>query len=184
MADHKDAIVAESPHHSTGSTSHPLLVPKTLSPDDIKEQIEGYKWILSLAEASPDDYNKIYQGLPADAKNFIRFLRDKADAILHPVALKDPGNTTVVTMARSKGATDPIILVENGRGTVPSKKSLCSIFNELESEGFHLIKNGAAGARFGTRGEPSGDSELIFVFSKNPIYDAQRKAGHRHGHRQ
>jgi len=159
--------VEEAPPRAASS---PTMQIPSLSQLDLQMHVDGYKWIMTIAESDPAEYNRIYNGLPAEAKQFVRFLKEKADAVLHPVQQIDPGVLTVVTQVRAKGATDPIILVENARGNLPSKKSLCTIFNELEREGFKLIKNGAAGARF-----KDGESELIFVFSKNPAYEARLK---------
>jgi len=47
--------------------------------------------------------------------------------------------------------------------TVPSKKSLCVLFNELERDGFKLVKGGAGGAKF----KSNQDSEIVFVFTKD-----------------
>jgi len=103
----------------------------------------------------------VYKALPGGAKNFLHYLHEKAVQASNPIETKDPGNTTTVTVVRNKGAADSMTLVENARGQLPNKHSLCSIFNKLEGEGFSLQASGGA--------LRAADSELVFVFKKKLI---------------
>jgi hypothetical protein len=165
-ADHKESSQGDTGRdkieHASSSSSPLLAVAAPLNPSDVAGHIDGFEWLINVAKSDPGEYNRLYNGLPAEAKSFVRYLRDKAHVVKNPLQDRDPGPVTVVTVSRSKGATEQIILVENLRGTVPSKKSLCTLFNDLEREGFKLVKGGAGGAKF----KSNEDSEIVFVFTK------------------
>eukprot|EP01128_Nolandella_sp_AFSM9_P008453 TRINITY_DN512_c0_g1_i3.p1 TRINITY_DN512_c0_g1~~TRINITY_DN512_c0_g1_i3.p1 ORF type:complete len:151 (+),score=53.27 TRINITY_DN512_c0_g1_i3:567-1019(+) len=132
-----------------------------LTQNEIKGQIEGYEYLIDVAKTQPEEYQKIFGGLPPEAKNFIRFLKERAQIKNNPIEKIDPGPMTIVTVSRTKGTTDPLIIIENRRGMQPVKKSLAAILNELESEGFRVAPGTVGGSMYQAK-----DAELTLILRR------------------
>lgn len=67
------------------------------------------------------------------------------------------GPITTVFVHGRKGV-DAITLLENKHGQKPTKQSLCTIFNQLEREGYQFVACGGA--------HKKDESELLFTWKK------------------
>eukprot|EP01128_Nolandella_sp_AFSM9_P008452 TRINITY_DN512_c0_g1_i2.p3 TRINITY_DN512_c0_g1~~TRINITY_DN512_c0_g1_i2.p3 ORF type:complete len:127 (+),score=46.17 TRINITY_DN512_c0_g1_i2:567-947(+) len=72
-----------------------------LTQNEIKGQIEGYEYLIDVAKTQPEEYQKIFGGLPPEAKNFIRFLKERAQIKNNPIEKIDPGTSLLPSHSSS-----------------------------------------------------------------------------------
>jgi len=129
--------------------------PKKEEGPNIVNHLEGLRYLVELASNNPKEYTSMYNSLPPATKTFLNFLYEKAQQIHKSSEKPPPGRITTVTNYKTKGAAEQITLIENARGQQPDKRTLCTIFNALEREGFKFVTAGGAIRQ--------NDSELVFV---------------------
>eukprot|EP01126_Amoeba_proteus_P039958 TRINITY_DN4237_c0_g1_i8.p1 TRINITY_DN4237_c0_g1~~TRINITY_DN4237_c0_g1_i8.p1 ORF type:complete len:115 (+),score=23.04 TRINITY_DN4237_c0_g1_i8:283-627(+) len=110
-----------------------------------------------MAINEPEEYKKMYKHLSPGAKYFLGdFLVEKL--IREREKAEDSGPITSIYVHGKTSVLDKITLVENNIGQKPVKASLCTIFNQLENDGYQFVTCGGAMRQ--------DETEMLFTFRR------------------